>query len=292
MRKKHKRVKNKRSKSRSQSRIFSTRRKHAYSLNAKMSGKKRRKGKKKTSPPHVLAMVTVGIFIVVLGLAGWRIWDYVRNSPVFKIAEIQVSGAETFSKSEIIELSGLEQGMNFFDVNIRKVKNKIENRPPIKEAVVKKDFDVVNIEIRERQPLATIKSGGKRYFLDETGVLFFLNEETDIKALPKITGIKLKDIRPGDKCDDLMLKKALMALRLYKDNGIKTLFSIGSVEIRDTDNIVLWTGTGGKLKKKIRILLGNKNNYEQTMADLVAILESGRRVSSEIDLSGKINTFH
>jgi cell division septal protein FtsQ len=291
MRKKPKRVKNKKLKSRSQSRIFGTRRRKGYSLNAKTASKKRRKGNKKTDSPHVLAMATVGIFIVVLGLAGWKVWDYVRNSPVFKIAEIQVSGVETFSEGEIIELSGLEQGMNFFDVNIRKVKKNIEKNPPIKEAVVKKDFGIVNIEVHERQPLATIKSGGKRYFLDETGVLFFLNEETDIKTLPKITGVKLKDIGAGDKCDDPMLKKALTVLRLYKDNGIKRLFSIGSVEIRNTDNVVLWTGPEGKLRKGTKILLGNKN-YEQKMADLGAILESGRRVNSEIDLSGKKNSVY
>ena len=291
MRRKRRRVKDKRRKDKSQSRIFSMKRRGGYSLNSKMSSKKRRKGKSKSDSPHVLAMVTVGIFIVVSGLAGWRIWAYVRNSPVFKIEKIQVSGHTTFSEGEIIELSGLEQGMNFFDVNIRKVKGKIETKHPIREAVVKKDFGIVDIVIRERQPLATIKSGGKRYFLDETGVVFFPNEETDGKALPKITGVKLKDIGPGNRCDDPMLNKALMVLRLYNDNEIKRLFSIGSVGIKDTDNVVLWTRSVGSLKKRIPILLGNKN-YEQRMADLAAILESGKSIRSEIDLSGKKNSFH
>ena len=291
MRRKRRQVKNKRRKDKSQSRIFSTKRRGGFSLNAKMSSKNRRKGKKKSGSPHVLAMVTVGIFIVVSGLAGWRIWAYVRNSPVFKIEKIQVSGHTTFSEGEIIELSGLEQGMNFFDVNIRKVKSKIEDKHPIREAVVKKDFGIVDIVIHERQPLATIKSGGKRYLLDETGVAFFPNEETDDKALPNITGVKLKDIGPGDKCDDPMLNKALMVLRLYNDNEIKRLFSIGSVGIKDTDNVVLYTRSVGSLKKRIPIFLGNKN-YEQRMADLAAILESGKSIRSEIDLSGKKNSFH
>jgi len=257
-------------KGRAQSRIFSSRRKKYHLVNAKLSRKKKRK--KKTGPHHVLWMITLAIIAVAIAGAGFKLWQFIKNSPKFQISEITVSGEETFSNREIVELGGLKQKMNFFDVNIYAIEKRLEKVPAIKNAKVIKDWNSVLLNIEERQPIATVKSEGTQYFIDESGVAFLNPKTSRDLDLPSIKGLKGEKLASGRKCKSRIMFEVLDIIRLYRDNQLQKLINIDTVEIKPQNDIILWAGSGGlKVLKGAEIRLGNKK-FKQQMEYLASIL--------------------
>ena len=270
---------------RTQSRIFSIRRKKYHLVNAKLSRKKKRK--KKSGSQHVLRMMTLAIIVIACGLGGYQLWQFVKNSPVFQISEVSVSGKETFSKEEIVELGGLKRKMNFFDVSVKSIEKKLEQVPAIKNATVIKDLNSIRLAIEERRPLATVKDGKEEYFIDEWGVVFSPRGSYRSGDLPHIKRLKNEKLVAGQKCKNWMIFKALDILRLHRDNELWKLFKIDTVEIKPRGDIILWAGAGPKVMRGVRIELGNKN-FKQRMEYLASTLRSRREpVRKYVDLRGK-----
>jgi len=270
----------------SQSRIFSTRRKKYHLVNAKLARKKKRK--KSADSQRVLRMVVLSILIVSIGLSGYMLWRFISASPTFLILieNIKVAGAETFSETDIVAMSGLKEKSNYFNLSVRAVEKRIERQPNIGDATVIKDWNSVLITIRERRPITMIKYKGKDYLFDESGVAFPHREGLDISDLPKIHGLKDEEPVPGRKCKNNMFGKVLKMLVLYNYNKLYESAPIDIVDISHQDDIILWTRSGRKVKRGVKIELGNKD-FEQTLAMMGSILAKRKTPFVEyLDMTG------
>lgn len=121
---------------------------------------------------------------------------YFLTSSVFNIDTIQVKGNKHFQAEQVIEIAKAKPGVNLFKAKVKKMEERLEAEPYIKNAEVKRKLmRRLVIRVEERVARAALKYGADFLLIDDAG---FLLEKTD--ALPKLTqlnGFKLADMTLG-----------------------------------------------------------------------------------------------
>lgn len=137
---------------------------------------------KKEFYPSKIWKVILLILIIVLVLVILFFF-----SPLFKIKNIEISLANT----DIDSFFNNFKGQNLFLVDTNKTKSDIENKyPEILDVSISKGIpNVLRVKVTERQPKMIWVSGGKKYLVDENGLVF--NEsDGQINNLPSVTDNK------------------------------------------------------------------------------------------------------
>jgi cell division protein FtsQ len=184
------------------------------------------------------------------------------------------------TKEEIRVRCGLSIGTNIFKIDIRRSARMIEANPFIKEACITRRLpDAIDINIKERSQVAYIKLFGKKYGLDDEGVILpLLDEEFNF---PVVTGITLPKFTVGEKLDLAGVKSALNILKNIKETKLDEYIDIAEINVTKPAQAVLYTG-----KDKTEIRLGNfpiRNQFGSLKLILVDL--NGKEASAEyIDL--------
>ena len=124
---------------------------------------------------------------------------YFMNSAYFSLQHFGVQGNSTLPAEELIQLAGLNKGTNLFRLNTGEAAAKIELHPSVREVKIKRKLpQTVNIEIRERIPVALVPAHNGVVIVDEEG--YYIRQINDFKdlKLPIISGIPVQeDATPG-----------------------------------------------------------------------------------------------
>lgn len=104
-------------------------------------------------------------------------------SPLFKIKNIEISS----TNGEINSFFSNFKGKNLFLVDTSKTKSDIKNKyPEILDVQISKGIpNVLRVKVTERQLKMIWVSGGKKYYVDENG-LVFIEGDTQISNLPSV----------------------------------------------------------------------------------------------------------
>lgn len=104
-------------------------------------------------------------------------------SPLFKIKNIEISS----ENAEINSFFSNFKGKNLFLIDTSKTKSDIKNKyPEILDVSISKGIpNVLRVKVIERQPKMIWVSGGKKYYVDENG-LVFTEGDTQISNLPNV----------------------------------------------------------------------------------------------------------
>ncbi len=173
-----------------------------------------------------------GVFklLVVLGLLGAVVFGgrtavnrLLWENPRFALADIRVSTDGLLTRAYVMELAEVWEGKNFFTLDVKKIRGELDALPQVERAEVRRTLpDRLEIRILERQPVAWVAAsagvelgeGGSSFLVDGRG---FVMKSRKIlpehKALPRITGVVMEDVAPGQK---LPSAEALSALELIK----------------------------------------------------------------------------
>jgi cell division protein FtsQ len=112
------------------------------------------------------------------------------RSSVFSLQKIDIVGATTVSKQEIIDASGLHIGQSALGVNLVAVAARIRDVPGIEEAHVAREGSLaVKIVVVERTAAVEVQGNGQKWFLDQHGV--------QITASQSNGGLPIVDLPPG-----------------------------------------------------------------------------------------------
>ncbi len=149
------------------------------------------------------------VFIVglLLGLLSGTIYVlYFTN--FFVLQKIVVKGNRRVETREIIELTQLKGGERLFRIPLKKIRNRILTNSYIEDVIVARRLpDTLEIIVKEREPLALLKSKGRLYLVDAKGVIIGESLPQD-KNLYPVVEIKNKDFE----------KKFLQFLQWIKNN--------------------------------------------------------------------------
>ncbi len=129
------------------------------------------------------------IGICLLSLLFIVIYQYLVTSPYVRLEQITVTGVREDLKQDIINLACSETDASLLAINLRKLKNKIEQHPWIREARLEKRFPhTLVVEAKQEQPQAIVVLD-RLYFMNRRKTLFKEvdpDEPWTIRSLPSI----------------------------------------------------------------------------------------------------------
>lgn len=187
-----------------------------------------------------LVVVLVGL----LALAGKLGWEQLGRSNNFKVARIDVVGAERAGKDEILYLCKLKPGMGIFEFRLASVVKAVEAHPWVRKAQVSRELpDQVVIRIWEQAPSAIVVSGEPYYMNSEFEVFKKLIPGDDLN-FPIITGVSLADLEKRDAQTLELVGNALAAWDLAKNSRIYPSDRISEVHVEPSLGLSLVTIDG------------------------------------------------
>lgn len=134
--------------------------------------------------------------VFVLVIIGLIVWFFVF-SPYFKIKKIVINGQlNSDVKTEIDKF--YNQNILFFGV--KKIESELAARQSsIKSLDIYKGIpDILKVKVNVRNPIITWKTQDKTYYIDESGIIFELNQNTDdLGNLPIIVDTKNAQVDLG-----------------------------------------------------------------------------------------------
>jgi len=121
-------------------------------------------------------------------------------SSYFSIDSVKVTGAEHFSSSRIVKMSGVKQGENIF---VRGLIHRSGIKSSIKKSTYIKTVDVsmklpnkIVISVTEKKPIAAILIGKRYTIIDKTG--FVIDKLKKPHKYTMLQGLKVKNAQPGE----------------------------------------------------------------------------------------------
>lgn len=196
--------------------------------------------------------LALGLFVAVLAVYA------VFQSPFFRLASVEVIGAETLSAAAIAEWTGLEMGANLLELDVRAIGDAIRLHPQVKEARVRRKLPAsLLVELEERVPVAYLSGGEAFWAIDGDGVALF-ETPTLSSSRPLITVDIALALQPGDKIEHPGLALAVEFARALSAKGLASLSEVHATSEGLTaytrDGISISLGGDGEMAEKARMM--------------------------------------
>jgi len=207
-----------------------------------MATKEKAKGTEKSkSRRWRFIFAAFAVVLLVAGLVmGFRFTSgfLFNENPHFLLKKITVTSTGWWNgrSARVREVLGLNDNVNLFQVELKKLRDMLEEQPSVRQASVYRILpDTLAVEIVERIPRAALFDSQSRWVIDETGMV--MDRETCIGAernLPVIMGLERKrKVEAGVEMPELL--PALNLITLV--NTEFTDFRIAAVSIRRLDEL-------------------------------------------------------
>jgi len=200
--------------------------------------------------------------LLVLAIAGVVTWN-----ELMYVETITVEGNQRIRAEEIIELSGLQVGMNRLAVKEDEVTQRIEqNRYLICELVHLPDWHTVHIRVSERYAVAAVEHSGMVAYTDLHGMVLekYVIGEVNYDHLVRVNGmlvnycetgmnISLRNSRQLETYNDIMLElRTLGVLSWFRELNLN---SMDSIYLVTRDGYTVHIGTSQQLHEKLRAMM-------------------------------------
>ena len=163
-------------------------------------------------------------------------------NPEYTIRTIEVVVDGPMTREQVLEASGVGEGVNIFTVNLAKIRTQLEHLPRIQSAGAERHLpDRLTIRVSERRPAAWVAGAGPgadpfsapgSLIVDVRGVAVPPGDmQPDYYHLPVIFGFDTTQAFPGEIIDSEPLQAALELLRLCHDPLVQTRFQITAIDI-------------------------------------------------------------
>lgn len=154
----------------------------------------------------------VSVLICLLAMAGLAGGLY-YGTGLFHVREIEVAGCSRLDPNYIRALSGIDRETRFFGVNGGEVAKALKSEFWVESVSVKRKLPLkLVIQVKERQPWASVPMVGRLFSVDINGVVLEELPSAD-PALPMMLDLPYRAVAPGDSlqgeqfktCVDLLL---------------------------------------------------------------------------------------
>jgi cell division protein FtsQ len=193
---------------------------------------------KKTANRLLWACV-VAVLLCAAALAAGGVYEYGERSWRFRVESsdnIDVTGMENVTKAQIMEVMGADIGRNIFFIPLAQQKAQLEQIPWVESASVMRFVpNRLQIEIRERTPIAFARVGARISLIDAGGTLMELPSAGKQKfSFPVIVGMNAGE--------PLSTRSARMKiynqlLRELDADGAHYSQELSEVDISDQDDV-------------------------------------------------------
>ena len=169
--------------------------------------------------------------------------------PFFTLSEIKLVGAKYLTQEDIMKIGDIYMGEQLFRLETDVVQSRLSKDLRIEEVSVRRHLPhTLEINIKERRPLATIVCDYGYLDLDRNGVIIDSYKSLKTMKIPMINGAVIRDLYIGDEIEDEHVKKILDFLQRLNEETLNRLSEIAIVE---ADYIVMYTDTARPVQIRI-----------------------------------------
>ena len=209
--------------------------------------------------------------ILIISVLLNHLLKVIVQSSYFSLKDIRFEGCKNVTPLELMKLAQIKKRTNLLTINLRKLAQRLNSNPWIKEVKVKRILPhTLKIKVKERIPVALVNHK-KLFLVDKEGVLFKEVEPGDDIDMPVITGLSFS--QPNSK----LIKKVLVLLETADKTGVLPKDRISEVHIDNNYGLTLYT-----VKKAIPIRIGFQS-YREKLNLLASIQKDlcSRQIDSE-----------
>ena len=203
--------------------------------------------------------------------------------PFFTLKDIKLVGAAYLTKDDIIKIGNIYLGEPLFQLETDEVAKRLIQDLRIEDVKVKRELpSTLEIEIKERKPLATIICDYGYLDLDRQGKVIDSYKDLKVMPIPMITGAIMKDLYIGDDVTDQMVIKILYYLQQMSEESLNKL---SEVAVIGPEYVVAYTNTS---KKAVQIRIGKLERLEEKAKlteDFLQDLENNPHVVEYVDFN-------
>ncbi len=181
----------------------------------------------------VACLLVCLMMISVLLLAGYQ---FLLQSPYIRLEQVVISGVEEKIKRELLEISGLRSDITLLAVNLKKLKQNLEQHPWVKSVELEKRYPhTLEVRAKREEPWALVSSGGL-FYMDRQGRVFKQVGLAESVDYPVISGdFEDEEHRKRN------LELAAHVLEVLEGSGLDWMREeISEVHFRNTGNVSLY----------------------------------------------------
>jgi len=185
-----------------------------------------------------VAVTAVAMLVAVLGL----LERHIKTSKSFAIEQIEVTGNEQLTDTQVLRAAGLALGQNVFAMGPEQARANLLKEPWIEAADVRRRLPGrFSIELRERRAVALL-AGGPLQLVSDEGLAFKALDANDPSDLPVISGLD-PDLRAQDeRALSTSLLDAVALLHAYQDAGLSRREPISEIHVENDRGLSLYVG--------------------------------------------------
>lgn len=199
----------------------------------------------------------------------------VLQGTVFRLKYVSVLGNHTKTDTQVIQASGLVEGMNIFTISEDAVREAVESDHTLSFVRMQKAYpDTIYLYVSERVAAATLQYLGFQYTLDAQGIVLSESDQYDIpEGALVITGLQVTSARVGNVVSvkdstRLAAYQAIMAeleQQLFRDQVSEVnLSTTDSLYLVTVDGLTVRLGSQDHMRAKIGALRTDLGYLRQT----------------------------
>ena len=176
-------------------------------------------------------------------------------SPLFTLQRVVLHGNAYLNEEDILTSGRLHKGEPLFQLETDEVTQNLMKDLRIESAVVRRRVpDTLEIELKERLPVATVACDYGYLDLDRQGKVIGSYKSLRKMPIPLIAGVKMHDMYIGDDNHNPQVAKVLEFLSQLNEEALN---SLSEVSIADPQAVTAYTN------QAVQIRLGNFERWEE-----------------------------
>ena len=178
-------------------------------------------------------------------------------SPLLRVQDVEVTGAQTVRAEEVVSLAGLK-GESLLTADLAAAESRIERLPAVRNAAIERAFpQTVRIVIEERTAWGVWQAGEARYVIDSGGVVLAGGIPPEGAPLIVNTNAAGAPLNPGDRVDG---DAVTLAQALVEQVPAHLALNVSIVEWSTANGLAVTTDAG------YRVVLGDSENMDYKLA--------------------------
>ena len=198
---------------------------------------------RKEKPPFPSPQFLLAVFVLaIIGIGFYKFADYmITKSPMFRLRQIRVSNNHYLPEAQILRSSGVAPGTPLFRIPVDSVAMRLLQNPYLEGVSVSRSLpSTLLISVQERVPVAYLIDR-RVYMVDHSGKILIKKPAMQLKNLPLITGLSVKELLKNR----TPLLDALDLLKKINEVDHTLLTLISEVHIDHNSNPCLFLVRGG-----------------------------------------------
>ncbi|HPR83305.1 MAG TPA: FtsQ-type POTRA domain-containing protein [Pontiellaceae bacterium] len=232
----------------------------------------------------ILLLTATSVALLAGAFAGLKYTGslFFSRNPKFELKTINITSDGRLPPEFFCERAGLQVGTNLFSLDLDKLRQKLEEVPLVESVTIDRRLpDTLIINITERVAMSQIRWNPRAlpFLVDRFGVILPMTRSG--QSLPLIEGLKLQNLRPGDRVENPGIRQCLDILAAADQLGLGSQVAFSSFDTRYPDFVTAIVNNDVTVRFPL-------HSGRERLIRLVSVLqlsnEQGRRVKT-IDLT-------